>query len=594
MEVRKLTFKISSEGFTKLNDSLKSSSASMGELGKKMKDIGGKLTKSVTLPLVGIGTAGVKMSVDVDTGLRKVMTLADKSVLPFKSLQSQIKDMSNDVGIMQTELLDATYEALSSGVETEDVLKFVRSGVDLTRAGFTDMTTAIDATTTVMNAYGDRAYEVTKIHDIFVQTQDKGKITVDELGKSIGRVIPTASSLGVNLDQLGASYAILTAEGQNARIATTNLNALLAELGTTGSQTDKTLRSKTGMSFAQLTESGVNLGEVLEMVNDSAKAAGLTLSDSFGSSSAGQAANVLLGLGQNADKFTQSLISMNEEAEGKTRENAKEMEGDAYKIEKAWVNMKNAMMDAGAELAPMVVELAEFAGSLANKFSAMDEGSQRAAVGLGVFAAALGPVIGLTGTLVTLLGAAGGWIGLIIAAVVALAIAIALNWDKIKESTGKAWDWLKRRTKESWNYLKDSVTGAIDGIKEKWQALKEFLKHPIKGTIDIFERRKAKKQETNKALGYDGSHKTGLPNVPYDGYIAQLHKNEEVLTANDPRNRRNAGTSNTGGASYNPTFNITMQGGSVDDERRIRRMIEELSKRERDIFFQKVALSRGV
>ncbi len=32
-------------------------------------------------------------------------------------------------------------------------------------------------------------------------------------------------------------------------------------------------------------------------------------------------------------------------------------------------------------------------------------------------------------------------------------------------------------------------------------------------------------------VAVDGSHKTGLPSVPYDGYIAELHKGEMVLTA---------------------------------------------------------------
>jgi TP901 family phage tail tape measure protein len=39
--------------------------------------------------------------------------------------------------------------------------------------------------------------------------------------------------------------------------------------------------------------------------------------------------------------------------------------------------------------------------------------------------------------------------------------------------------------------------------------------------------------------GVDGSHRSGLNRVPFDGYRAMLHKNEEVLTANDPRNQNN-------------------------------------------------------
>jgi len=45
------------------------------------------------------------------------------------------------------------------------------------------------------------------------------------------------------------------------------------------------------------------------------------------------------------------------------------------------------------------------------------------------------------------------------------------------------------------------------------------------------------------ALGVDGSHFNGLRRVPFDGYRAELHKNEEVLTANDPRNSNSGGES---------------------------------------------------
>jgi hypothetical protein len=37
----------------------------------------------------------------------------------------------------------------------------------------------------------------------------------------------------------------------------------------------------------------------------------------------------------------------------------------------------------------------------------------------------------------------------------------------------------------------------------------------------------------------DGSHADGLSYVPFDGYLASLHRGEEVLTADDPRNRNN-------------------------------------------------------
>lgn len=51
----------------------------------------------------------------------------------------------------------------------------------------------------------------------------------------------------------------------------------------------------------------------------------------------------------------------------------------------------------------------------------------------------------------------------------------------------------------------------------------------------------------------DGSHRTGLPRVPRDGYIAELHRDEEVLRADDPRNQNN--NKSSGGQNINVYVN---------------------------------------
>lgn len=58
-------------------------------------------------------------------------------------------------------------------------------------------------------------------------------------------------------------------------------------------------------------------------------------------------------------------------------------------------------------------------------------------------------------------------------------------------------------------------------------------------------------------LNTDGSHRSGLDYVPYDGYIAELHKGERVLTASEARGY--------GGTSIG-NINITVNGAKYDDE----------------------------
>jgi len=43
-------------------------------------------------------------------------------------------------------------------------------------------------------------------------------------------------------------------------------------------------------------------------------------------------------------------------------------------------------------------------------------------------------------------------------------------------------------------------------------------------------------KETGVLTQINGSHANGLANVPFDGYIAELHKGERVMTANENQN----------------------------------------------------------
>ena len=539
MDLRNLAFRVDFDGSSaaikemdgatnKLKNAAEKATSKLKGMQESFSKIGKNLTAKITLPVVGLATAGTKMALDLEHNIKKVTTLADSEILPVSKIREEVRAISDASGIAQTEIADAVYSALSAGVDSANVMEFVRSGIDLTRAGFTDMATAIDATTTVLNAYGDNAFEVSKIHDIFVQTQDKGKISVDELGKSMGRVVPAASSLGVNIDQLGASYAILTAKGQNAQLATTNLNAMLSELGATGSKADKALREMAGKSFAELTKEGKTVGDVLGMLDEYAKASDLSLKDMFGSMNAGSAAVTLLSDG--VEGYNAMLKEM-DGATGKTAENAKIMEDGWFKINKAMTQVKNTLIEAGAVLAPYIEMAATKVSELTERFNALDEGTKSNIMKFIGLAAAAGPVIlgvskiigvvssvisiggKLVGGINTVMGVLGGPLTLALAGAVVAGIALYKNWDKIKEWASKAWEGIVT-----------TVEGAVSKIKGYWEGLKNFLKNPIKGVINIFKR------DNGAEADVDGSHATGLDYVNKDGYIGELHKGEMVLT----------------------------------------------------------------
>lgn len=107
-----------------------------------------------------------------------------------------------------------------------------------------------------------------------------------------------------------------------------------------------------------------------------------------------------------------------------------------------------------------------------------------------------------------------GLVALAIGVLIGAGIALYKNWDTVKVKLG-----------EFWNYL-----------KETWQKIRELLKNPLKGFVNLFQ----KNSENGGGSKVDGSHYSGLARVPKDGYIAELHKGEAVIPAKDnPYNNNN-------------------------------------------------------
>lgn len=610
------TDKVSKFSWSKMQANLTSTGAKFKSVGGNMAKVGAGMT-AATMPLAIKLKQGVSDAKNLDTAIRQVTTLTDENILPTKELKKTVKRISNESGIMQQEVANAMYEALSSGVKTEDVTKFTEQGLKLTKAGFTDLPTVIDATTTALNAYGDAAPKVEKIQDIMVKTQDLGKITVDELGKSMGRVIPTAAAAGVGFDQLGASYAVLTSRGINASEATTTMNSLLNELSSNGTKSDKALKEMTGKSFKQLTAEGKNIGDVLSIIQENAKSAGLELGDMFGNINAGKAANSLMQGG--SDAYNKALDAM-KNSDGSVDKNYEKMMGDELEHAKAVEQLRNAFIDMGTQVMPIISNIMGKIGELAIKFQNLTPHQQKVISLIALGAVALGPVLVVLGGLVMAIGGLATGIGMLTAPVAmavgafalltAAGIALAYHWETIKAKAGELGSNIKSKLEgaanavaNGFNAMKTTVSNALETIREKWESVKSFFAKPIKGVVNVVG------GAYEKIKGWLPSHATGLDSVPYDNYAANLHKDEMILTASASRqykkmggtkdglpslfnkNEKQSVTNNKveGSQNYNPTIIINYSG----EDKEVPQNIASEVRKQLDIFFKEMQLQRA-
>ena len=481
-----------------VNEQLKFGKASIEEYtekvqkaGEKVKDAGSGMTKKVTAPILAAGAASAKMAMDFEDSMAKVSTIADATEVPMDEMQKAILDLSNQTGISSEEIAQNVYDSISAGQKTGDAVNFVSNSTKLAKAGFADAGAALDVLTTIMNAYGLKASEVTNVSDMLIQTQNLGKTTVADLASSMGKVIPTANAYGVSLDELCAGYAIMTANGVATAESTTYMNGMLNELGKSGTTVSETLKEKTGKTFKELMDNGMSLSDVLKIISDAATENNKSFGDMWSSSEAGKAGMILLG--DSAENFNGVLEQMQNSA-GATNTAFEKLDTNSTKNKKATNELKNDAIDLGTtlmeELAPIIENIVEKISQFTEWFNGLSESEKQMIIQIGLIVAAIGPLLIVLGTVVSsgakIIGGipviAKGLSGLfgiiaanpVLAIITAIVIAVFTLWttcDEFREGVLEGIDILKTVLTAGYDFcveLGEEKLGRIQDAYEKY------------------------------------------------------------------------------------------------------------------------------
>lgn len=83
--------------------------------------------------------------------------------------------------------------------------------------------------------------------------------------------------------------------------------------------------------------------------------------------------------------------------------------------------------------------------------------------------------------------------------------------------------------------MQQTGQGAVDGLEPKVREVEELMRRLQQAQSKLWGKRFGSQYGDHRYIGLDGSFAGGLDYVPWDGYIAELHKGERVLTAEDAR-----------------------------------------------------------
>lgn len=278
----------------------------------------GKMTKSIngaTLAKGALAAAGIYVANKLRVTTKEVMayqkqlgmvnTLLKVSREELNRYGDEFERISLKTGASKTEIADAAYQALSSGVKSNELIKFLETASKTAIAGQATVEQSVGVVASVINAYKMEMSEAGKVADWLLTIQNEGVTTVKELGEYLGDVTSISSSLGVSLNDLGGAIAQITQNGINTAKTVTMLKAMFTDLSKEGQEAADNFKKISGESFSDFIKNGGTLQEALEKMSDYAKKTDRSITDLFGGVEAGSAALNLTG--ENAEKFNEKL-----------------------------------------------------------------------------------------------------------------------------------------------------------------------------------------------------------------------------------------------------------------------------------------------
>jgi len=465
--------------------------------------LGSMLSFGVTAPLTALGKSAFDTFSQFENSMTKVMTVTGATTDEFKMLTDEAKRLGRTTQFTAAQVSDLQLVLGRKGFDPTAIKDMTGSILDLSLATGEDLNLAAKSVSSTLNTFGLEASEAARVANTLASATTEADIQLSTFTTAFSMAGASASSVGVDIEELSAMMGVLMDSGIKASTAGTGLRKAFMRL------------NEEGIPFAQTLDKLTNGSMTL---NEAQKLVGTT------------AANQLLIISKNREKVA-SLAEQYKTNTGRLNEMAEAMgrttTARVKKMESAIEGMK---LEIGALISDAITPLINFITDLASRFGNLDQSTKQLIIVLAGVAAIIGPML-LTVALLTsawaglgtVIAALTSPIGLAIAAIVALPIALKYvldNWDAFAERLGD-WSWWRNAIIQTLQWL--VKYNPLNVLLEGAQKLYDFLGiesevfNPFDGLAETLEDLKVETKEYKTEFGsLTDSIKDGLKGIDID------------------------------------------------------------------------------
>lgn len=180
--------------------------------------------------------------------MRVANTMAGKNAEGFAKLKNQVAELAKNVPVARDELANGLYQVVSNSVPENNWLNFLNKSAKASVGGVADLGEVVKVTSTVIKNYGLAWDAAESVQDKIQLTAKNGVTSFEQLAQALPRVTANASTLGVSIDELLASFATLTGVSGNTNEVATQMAAIFTALVKPSSEATE-MAEKMGVEF---------------------------------------------------------------------------------------------------------------------------------------------------------------------------------------------------------------------------------------------------------------------------------------------------------------------------------------------------------
>lgn len=369
--------------------------------GKRMSDVGGKLTKNVTVPLIAAGGAAVKLGTDFDTAFSRMVGLAGVPAAEVDGLKDSVLDLAGETAVAPQQLADALYFAASAGLDAAGAMDAVTYAAKASASGMGQAEQVVGLVASAVASYGQENINAAQATDILTAAVRAGRADPEELAGTLGRILPVAAQLGITFEEVGGTVAYLSNVFGDTNRTVTAISGLFVKLV-----------SPTQQGRDALEDMGTSVEELQAAIDQDGLMGALDLLREKGFAGNQQALRALF---DDIEGYQAALALLNDRS-GDLAGTLDEVAGsagaldeafnaasdtDGFKMKQALVDLQTAAIEAGDVIAPFVATVVGGTADVASAFASLPGPAQTVVLAFAGILAAVGPLTSIGGKLLS-------------------------------------------------------------------------------------------------------------------------------------------------------------------------------------------------